>query len=143
MTDDKKTKKPDSPGQTQYQHEIEGRKQAKEAEKSSIYGETPKPGSTDPGKTTMANPPPQNVPLDPVEPTEDPMATPPAAPLPNPPSQAGGDLAGEPNVSPTGERLDPSHPDYRKGYEGQHAPDHRTAEEKKAFPRDDDRPRRK
>ena len=83
----------------------------------------------------MANPGPQNVEIPIPEPTDDPMATPEAAPLPNPPSRPGGDFAGEPNVSATGEPLSPDHPDYRKDYEGQHAPDHRTAEEKAADPR--------
>ena len=103
----------------------------------SPYGDVPKVGSTDPGNTTMANPAPQNVPIDPIEPTDDPMATPPAGPLPNPPSQPGGDLAGEPNVSATGEKLSPDHPDYRKDMEGRHGPDHRSAEEKAAHPLDD------
>jgi hypothetical protein len=122
-------------GQTQHQKELEGKQQAKEAEKKSPYGETPKPGSLDPGRSTMANPGPQNVQIPIPVPTDDPMSTPPAAPLPNPPSRAGGDYAGDPNTSPTGEKLDPSHPDYRKDYEGQHQPDHRSAEDKKADPR--------
>lgn len=133
------TDNPDKQAKTEpdrHIQEIEGRKQAKEAEKDSVYGETPEPGSLDPGKTTMANPPPQNVVIPPAEPTDDPMSTPAAAPLPNPPSRPGGDFAGEPNVSPTGEKLDPGHPDYRKDMEGQHQPDHRSAEEKKAFPRE-------
>ena len=121
----------------QEQLRAEGERQAKQNEKNSPYGETPKVGSLDPGRTTMANPGPQNIPLDIPEPTDDPMATPAAAPLPNPPSRPGGDLAGEPNVSATGEKLDPDHPDYRKDMEGQHGPDHRTAEEKKAHPLDD------
>ena len=83
----------------------------------------------------MANPGPQNVEIPIPEPTDDPMATPPAAPLPNPPSQPGGDPTGDPNVTPTGERLDKDHPNYRKDYEDFKAPDHRTAEEKKADPR--------
>lgn len=124
------------PGKNQEQLRREGEAQAKENEKTSPLGGTPKPGSLDPGKTTMANPPPANVVMDPVEPTEDPMATPPAGPLPNPPSRPGGDPTGEPNVSPTGEKLDPNHPDYRKDAEGYHAPDHRSAEEKKANPRE-------
>jgi hypothetical protein len=123
-------------GASQQDKEIQAKKDAKAAEKTSPYGELPKAGSLDPGKTTMANPPPQNVPMDPIEPTEDPMATPPAGPLPNPPSRPGGDFAGEPNVSPTGEPLDPDHPDYRHDVEGQHAPDHRSEAEKKANPRE-------
>ena len=127
--------KSQSAGADQQANEREAKKQAKENEKTSPYGETPKPGSLDPGKTTMANPPPANVQMDPVEPTEDPMATPPAGPLPNPPSRPGGDPTGSPNVSPTGEPLDPDHPDYRKDAEDYRPPDHRSAEEKKADPR--------
>ena len=60
---------------------------------------------------------------------------------------AGGRPAAEPAVTawrrlhrrsehtPTGEKLDPSHPDYREDYEG-HVPDHRSAEEKKDDPRE-------
>ena len=113
----------------------EQEKQAKAAEKDSPLGPKPEPGSLDPGKTTMANPPPQNVVMPPQEPTDDPMSTPQAAPLPNPPSRPGGDYTGDPNFTPTGERLDPSHPDYRADYEGK-VPDHRSAEEKKDNPRD-------
>ena len=133
----KKDDDTDRGGKNQEQLRREGEAQAKENEKTSPYGATPKPGSLDPGKTTMANPPPANVQMDPIEPTEDPMATPPAGPLPNPPSRPGGDPTGEPNVSPlTGEKLSPDHPDYRKDAEGYHAPDHRSAEEKKANPRE-------
>ena len=127
------TKKQDN--ETQQDKEIQAKKDAKAAEKTSPYGAIPKPGSLDPGKTTMANPPPQNVPIEPIEPTDDPMETPSAAPLPNPPSRPGGDFAGEPNVSPTGEPLDPDHPDYRKDYAGEHGPDQRSEAEKKANPR--------
>ena len=120
------------------EHEDKQRqKQSQSGAAQSPYGDVPKVGSTEPGKTTMANPAPQNVPIDPIEPTDDPMATPPAGPLPNPPSQPGGDLAGEPNVSATGEKLSPDHPDYRKDMEGRHGPDHRSAEEKAAHPLDD------
>jgi len=127
--------KSDHDTKKQQQLEAEGKRQAKANEATSPYGETPKVGSLDPGRTTMANPPPQNVPMDPIEPTDDPMATPSASPLPNPPSRPGGDPTGSPNYSATGEKLDPSHPDYREDVEDYHAPDHRSAEEKKADPR--------
>ncbi len=133
---DKSMAKDKHEGASQQDKEIQAKKDAKAAEKTSPYGATPKPGSLDPGKTTMANPPPQNVPMDPIEPTDDPMETPPAAPLPNPPSRPGGDFAGEPNVSPTGEPLSPDHPDYRKDYAGEHGPDQRSEAEKKANPRE-------
>ena len=50
------TKKQDN--ETQQDKEIQAKKDAKAAEKTSPYGAIPKPGSLDPGKTTMANPPP-------------------------------------------------------------------------------------
>ena len=114
--------------------EDHARKQ-KAAGKDSPLGEVPEPGSRDPGYTIMSNPPPQHVDVPIPEPTDDPMATPSAGPLPNPVSRPGGDPTGDVNYTATGEKLDPDHPDYRKGDEGHRSPDHRTAEEKKANPR--------
>jgi len=114
----------------------EGERQAKENEKNSPLGETPKPGSRDPGYTVMSNPPPQHTDIPIPEPTDDPMATPSAGPLPNPVSRPGGDPTGSVNVTATGEKLNPDHPDYRKDADDYRPPDHRTAEEKKADPRE-------
>jgi hypothetical protein len=50
-------------------------------------------------------------------------------------SEPGGDPTGDPNVTPTGERLEKDNPNYREGFEDFKAPDHRTAEEKQADPR--------
>lgn len=108
----------------------------KRADKDAPHLKEPKPGTLDAGETVMANPGPQNVVIPPPPPTDDPMATPQAGPLPNPPPRPGGDFVGEPNVDATGQKLSPDHPDYRKDYEGQHGPDHRTAEQKKEQPRE-------
>ena len=115
-------------------HEKEREQHAKE---HSPYPADPPMGSTQPGYTSGANPARQNVPLPTPTPTDDPMATPDVSSAPNPPSAPGGDVTGEPNVSATGEKLPPEHPDYRADYEGKHGPDHRTAEEKKEHPLDD------
>ena len=112
------------------------KQQQKTAGKDSPLGEVPRPGSRDPGHTIMSNPPPQQVEIPIPEPTDDPMATPSAGPLPNPVSRPGGDPTGDVNVTATGEKLDPDHPDYRRDAEDYRSPDHRTAEEKKANPRE-------
>lgn len=138
---DKKQDDEDRRRKEQQQREMEKnapkeKQRQEQTQRDSPYRE-PEIGSTEPGSTTMANPARQNVPIEPPPPTDDPMSTPQAGPVPNPPSRPGGDFAGEPNVSPTGEKLSPDHPDYRKDVEGQHGPDHRTAEEKKDHPLDD------
>jgi hypothetical protein len=138
------TKKQDEERRQQEEEERKQRQEAKQRQEQQrgAAGDELKPGqptypdpqlgSTTPSTTTMANPPPQNVPIAPQPPTDDPMATPLHGQLPNPPSRPGGDMTGEPNVSATGEKLSPDHPDYRRDAEGQHAPDHRSAEEKRA-----------
>ena len=125
-----------SGGKNPEQLRADGERQARENEKNSPMGATPAPGSRDPGHTIMSNPPPQQVDIPIPEPTDDPMATPPAGPLPNPVSRPGGDPTGDVNYTATGEKLDPDHPDYRKDAEDYRSPDHRTAEEKKANPRE-------
>ena len=48
--------------------------------------------------------------------------------------RAGGDPTGDPNMTPTGERIEKDNPNYREGFEDFKAPDHRSAEEKEADP---------
>ena len=107
------------------------RRQRDEQGKEGVYRD-PVPGSTQPSQTTMANPGPENKPFEPEEPTDDPMATPQHSTLPNPPSPPGGAQTGDPNTTPTGERLPEDHPDYK--HVDVDPPDHRSQAEKEADP---------
>lgn len=134
--DDERKKKEEQQKKEMEKNAPKEKERYEAAQRDPVYRE-PKIGSTEPGQTTMANPARQNVAVPIPEPTDDPMATPSAGPVPNPPSRPGGDQTGEPNVTATGEKLPEDHPDYRHDVEGQHGPDHRSAEEKRDHPLDD------